>query len=105
MENNQTLKELNACAILCNICYTNCLMDKEGLMARCIQLTRECAEACQIAQTMFSIGSDLTAKYLGLCAEASQRCAEECDKSNMDHCQKCAHVCRTCAQMCLTYQA
>jgi hypothetical protein len=105
MENNQILKELNACAALCNICYNACLNENDiTLMARCIELNRECAEICQLSASVLARESENTDKFLMLCSEICESCAEECEKHAHEHCKKCAQVCRKCAEMCLTSQ-
>ena len=102
MENNQILKELNACAILCNICYTACLNEEDvSVMTRCIELNRECADLCQLTASLLIRDSEHINKFLHLCGEICEACAEECEKHEHEHCQRCAQVCRTSAEMCL----
>jgi hypothetical protein len=107
MDNNQILKELNACTTVCNICFEACLNvlnAEEGIfMARCIELTRECAEVCQLASSMIARDSENIDKYLRLCAEIAETCANECKKHDYEFCEKCAQVCNTCASMCYAY--
>ena len=101
MENNQILKELNACAALCNICYNACLSEGDfSTMARCIALTSECADVCHLASSMLARNSENIEKYLKLSADISLECAKECEKHEFDFCYKCAQVCRKNAEMC-----
>jgi hypothetical protein len=80
-----------------------CLNEKDvAMMARCIQLDRECAEACYAAARLMSIGGEHAAAFCNTCAEICEACAEECSKHDMDHCQSCAEACRECAQECRT---
>lgn len=80
-----------------------CLSEKDvAMMARCIQLDRECAEACYAAARLMAIGGEHAAAFCNACAEICEACAEECRKHNMDHCQTCAEACRECAQECRT---
>src|SRR5882724_1454944 len=105
MENNQILKELNACVALCNICFNACLNEKEdvSMMIRCIELTRERAEVCQLTASALGRNFQNIDKYLRLSAEICEICAEEAEKNDYEFCQKCAQVCRTCASMCYAY--
>lgn len=101
MENNELLHELNACAIVCNTCYSDCLNEKDvSIMARCIELSRECADTCQVAASMFARDSENIDLYLRLCAKICEACAEECDKHDKAYTQKCARVCKKCLDMC-----
>jgi hypothetical protein len=106
METNKVLRELNACATLCNICYQECLKEEDvKMLAQCIQLDRDCADICQLAASYFARGSAHTEKLLRFCADICEQCAEECGKHSHDHCEKCAMACRTCAEMCRAYRA
>jgi hypothetical protein len=105
MENNELLHELNACAIVCNMCYNGCLNEKEvSIMARCIELNRECADICQLSASMFARDSENIDAFLKLCAKICETCAEECEKHDKEYCRKCARVCRKCQEMCFSYQ-
>jgi len=105
MEHHKILKELNACATLCNICYYSCLQEEDSKsMSDCITLNRECAEICQLAASFFARGSGNTGLLLALCADMCLQCANECSKHTHEHCQKCAMACRTCYEMCRNYQ-
>ena len=102
MEDHKILRELNACATLCNICFSACLNEEDvSIFARCIELDRECADICQLTASVFARDSENADKFLKLCAEICEACADECEKHEQEHCQKCAHVCRTCTEMCL----
>jgi tetrahydromethanopterin S-methyltransferase subunit C len=105
MESDLLLKELNACAILCNMCFDACLKENEvQLMAECIRLNRECADICQFTASFFSSDSVHTAKLVSICADICQKCAEACEKhEHHEHCRKCAITCQTCHEMCKTY--
>ena len=102
LEDHQILRELSACATLCNICYNACLNEKDvSMFARCIELDRECADLCLLTASVYARESENADKFLRLCAEICEACAAECAKHEHEHCQKCAHVCLTCAGMCL----
>jgi len=105
MENNQILKELNACATLCNMCFNGCLNERDvTIFARCIELNRECADFCQLTASALTRDSENIDKYLSMCAELCQLCADECEKHTNNHCKKCAEVCLTCAEICLSVE-
>lgn len=91
------------CATECNHCATMCLSEEDvAKMARCIQLDRECAEACYAAARLMGIGGEHAAAFCNACAEICEACAAECEKHDMDHCQQCAEACRECAKECRT---
>lgn len=105
MEKIQVIQQLNACAVVCNTCYDACLEDKEiSVLSRCIELTRECADICQVTASAYVRDSENIDKYLRLCAELSEICAEECERHDNEQCTKCAKVCRRCAEMCFALQ-
>ena len=93
-----------ACAIECDRCATDCLYEKDvAMMARCIQLDRECAEACYASARLMGIGGEHAADFCNVCAEICDACAQECDKHaahGMEGCRRCAESCRKCAKEC-----
>ena len=80
------------CAIQCDHCASECLMESDvKLLAKCIQLERECAEMCFSAARIMTIGSEHSIDVCRVCAEYCKRCAEECEKHvQMEHCKICA---------------
>ena len=47
-EHHEIIRQLNDCAIECNHCFNACLNEEDvTMLARCIELERECAEICQ----------------------------------------------------------
>jgi hypothetical protein len=104
MENSQILKELNACMALCNICFKACLKEEDlNSKALCIELTRECADICQLTASLLLRDSENLDKFIKLCGEICENCAEENDRYEEDYCQKCAHVCHKCSEMCYDF--
>ena len=104
MENNRILQQLNACIAVCNICYKASLSGEDvGSMSRCIALTRDCADVCQLASAALARDSELIDSILKLCAEACQACAAECEKHNHLHCLRCAEVCSHCVDICMAH--
>ena len=104
MENNQIFKELNACMALCTICFKAGL-NEENINQKTfgIKLTRECAEICQLMASMLLRDSQNIDKYVKLCVEICECCAEETDRYEEDYCQKCAHACHKCSEMCYDF--
>ena len=101
MESHRITKELNACAILCDACYSGCLQEVDvKAMSNCIKLNRDCAEICRITASFISRDSENIDNFLMLCNEICNTCADECEKHDHDHCKKCAEACNTCAEAC-----
>jgi hypothetical protein len=93
-----------ACARECDNCATECLNEKDvTMLTLCIELDRECAEACYASARLMSINGEHAASFCQACAEICDACAHECEKHaklGMDHCRKCAEECRRCAEEC-----
>jgi hypothetical protein len=91
----------DACAEACERCAIACLEEPQPkLMARCIALDMDCAQACRLTASYLARGSALDAAASAFCAMVCQRCADECDRHRMDHCQECARACRACVREC-----
>lgn len=89
------------CAAECDHCATECLHEKDvAKMTRCIELDRECAQACYGAARLMGIGGEHAAAFCAACAEICDACGEECEKHDMEHCRRCAEACRRCAEEC-----
>jgi hypothetical protein len=69
-------------------------------MATCIQLDRDCADMCHLAEVLMARESGLVDEFCRLCAIVCQACAEECLKHHHEHCQQCAQACQRCADEC-----
>lgn len=90
-----------ACGVECNTCASACLNEPDvTMMARCIELDRECALICFTAAQLMSMDGEFSHALCQLCADICETCAEECDKHDADHCKRCARVCRLCAEEC-----
>ena len=90
-----------ACAMQCEHCATACLREEDMAMkARCIELDRECAEACYASARLMAIGGEHANLFCKVCAEICDACADECSKHTDEHCQQCAEECRRCAEEC-----
>ncbi len=96
------IEACNACAAECEHCATACLgEDDVRMMARCIQLDRDCADICRMAAAFMARGSEHAGHICAECAEICQACGDECAKhSGMEHCQRCAEACHRCAEEC-----
>lgn len=91
------------CLVACEMCSDACL-DEENvrMLARCIRLDRDCAEACAAAVRAMARGGPLAQEVCRMCAVACDACAEECERhaQHHDHCRICAEACRRCAEEC-----
>lgn len=96
------IEACNACAVECDHCSTACLAeDDPKMMARCIELDMDCAQACRLASAYMARGSELAGEVCAFCAEVCEACGEECAKhEKMEHCRRCAEACRRCAEEC-----
>lgn len=104
-ENQEIINQLNECAAECNHCYSECLNEKDvTMMARCIELDRECSDICQLTASMLARGSEHSLQLLKLCADICNTCAEECEKHDNEHCIRCSEVCYRCAESCYKYE-
>jgi hypothetical protein len=105
MNTEELIDELYLCASTCDACYKACMEEKNvHEMHRCMMLDKECLEICRLSGSLLEEESENADKFLKLCIEICQLCAEECKKHNMEHCQKCAEECERCAEMCLKHE-
>ncbi|HEX8038623.1 MAG TPA: four-helix bundle copper-binding protein [Chryseosolibacter sp.] len=89
------------CAAECDHCASECLREDDvTMMARCIELDRECAQACYASARLMGIGGEHAAAFCAACAEICDACARECEKHSNEHCKRCAEVCHACAEEC-----
>ena len=89
------------CLVACDMCSGACLREDDvKMMAECIRLDLDCADACVSALRAMSRGGPLVAELCAACAEACDRCADECEKHEAEHCRICAEACRRCAEEC-----
>ncbi|MBM7540094.1 four-helix bundle copper-binding protein [Amphibacillus cookii] len=91
---------LQNCREACLHCYRSCFKEDANHMAKCIQMSQECATICaQFEQALF-FDTQFIESYAKLCIEACQVCGYECAKHEHDHCQDCAKACYACADAC-----
>ena len=96
------IEALNDCVQACNACMTDCLREDDvQMLAKCIQLDRDCADICALTSEYVSRESEFAPALAKQCAVVCDACAGECEKhSHMVHCRLCAEVCRRCAEEC-----
>ena len=69
------IQELVNCALACESCTTNCLSEHDvTMMARCIQLTRDCADICFLGSTLIMRESEVSDQFLMVCEEICRLC-------------------------------
>lgn len=101
MGQDKLILQLAECAATCEMCYTACLNEDDvTMMARCIELDRECADICRLTASILTRDSENKEKYVQLCAEICAACADECGKHDHEHCRKCSTMCEECAAAC-----
>ena len=99
--NKELVRKLIECALTCEECEAACLNEENiTLLARCIELDRDCADICLQASRLLQRDSEVSEEYLMVCEKACRMCAEECYKHNYDHCRMCAEACTACADAC-----
>jgi hypothetical protein len=99
--NNEVIHLFLDCAIACEECAILCLNeDNPGMMARCMALTRDCAESCFQAIKLAIRNSESLSDALAFCEALCHLCAAECRKHQVSHCQSCAENCELCADAC-----
>ena len=92
-----------ACASQCKDCASECLKEDDvRMLGPCIQLDMECSLVCISTAQLMMIGGENASLLCSACAEVCVLCAEECQKHDIDHCQRCAQECRKCAEECRT---
>lgn len=92
------------CITACETCADKCLdEDNVKMMADCIRLDRDCADACTMAARFLARKSKYRRQALELCIQACKDCEKECRKHDHDHCQHCADICHECHKACEDY--
>lgn len=96
------IQECQNCENMCLMSIQHCL-EKGGDHASPdhIRLLTDCAELCQTSANFMLRMSDMHSLTCGICAEACERCAKDCETFKDDPMmQQCAIVCRSCLQTC-----
>jgi hypothetical protein len=101
-QHSDLIKQLLNCAIICEMCKTACLSEKEVTMMKgCIALDIDCADICILTARLLQRNSPVGHHLLTSCEEICRLCAEECKKHNhIQHCKECADACQKCADAC-----
>lgn len=101
--NHACLEACVECLVACEMCADACLDESDPkMLAQCIRLDRDCAEACAAAVRVMARGGPLAAALCRACADACDACAAECEKhaAHHEHCRICAEACRRSAEEC-----
>jgi hypothetical protein len=94
---------LNACVVACNECFAGSLAAPSvAAMVRSIQLSRDCAELCQLMSAFVARGSEHVQFLLRECAELCRTCADEVTQHPYDYTRRCAEACRQAEDACRT---
>lgn len=97
----ELVQKIAACQHQCNHCFKSCLEeDQVKMMVDCIKLDRECSDICALTLQMVASESYFAKDMVLLCINACQKCAQECEKHDNDHCRECAAACRECEEAC-----
>ncbi|MGN6628615.1 MAG: hypothetical protein ACTHKJ_01945, partial [Candidatus Nitrosocosmicus sp.] len=74
------IESCNECMMACEACCTECLtmmssssnnqqMMNMNMMARCVMMCRDCADACRMASMMMCRGSEYVKQMCEMCAD------------------------------------
>lgn len=87
-------------AQVCEWCADECIQLGDEEMTRCIELCRDVADLTTMHARFMSRNSEFHRELAGICADACEECADECEQYDHDHCQVCAEIVRECAESC-----
>lgn len=92
------------CQRACDMCSTHCAgLLSQGKKKHAVTLAtcQDCADICATAAQIVSRGGPFAALVCKSCADACDRCGEECEKFPDDkHMKMCAEECRKCETAC-----
>lgn len=92
------------CQTKCKYCFNACLEEEKiDMMRRCLKLTVECADICDLTASSLSYEGDFTEDVLAVCIKACHDCGQECRKHEYLHCIECAKACEECVRACKEY--
>jgi hypothetical protein len=104
--------EMRQCIENCTTCHQVCLrtiqhclgMGGKHVEPKHIRTMADCVQICAVSADFMLRGSDLHPRTCGVCAEACQRCADDCDRvgagGSDTQMKQCADTCRRCAESC-----
>jgi hypothetical protein len=103
----QLSPEMKSCLDACQHCHAVCL---QTAMQHCLEvggkhvepehfrLMMACAQICQTSVELMLIGWEHHGAQCGICAQACEDCARDCDR--LGGMEECAAACRACAKEC-----
>jgi hypothetical protein len=98
------IEKYQTCIKACNAAITaceQCAKDADPkTMARCLDLSQQCALVCRTAAELMSADSEFAASFGNLCSDVCRACADECGNHDTGPCRKCAEACEHCAEEC-----
>lgn len=95
------IQQLLDCAVACENCAASGLDEQDVTpMAHCIEVSRDCADICNLAAKLLIRDSEYAHDFLKLCERACSHCATECGQHSHQHCKTCAELCEACAKAC-----
>ena len=99
----EAVKHAMYCAAICNSCADACLAEDMD-MSQCIRTCSDCSDVCEatyrVATRRTGVNRDLIRALLATCIKACEICEAECARHDHPHCQRCAQMCRECADDC-----
>lgn len=100
---------MQKCVQDCTECHNICMetlaycisMGGKHVEATHLQSLMDCAESCATSANFMLRNSGLHMQMCGVCADACERCATNCEQFSGDAQMKaCADMCRRCAESC-----
>ena len=98
------LNALNACTAACHECFAGHVLGTATgeTRVRSIQLTRDCADLCQLVAAFVARGPEHVQYLLRKCAELCRACADGDAQYSHDFCRRCTEACRQAEDACRT---
>jgi len=94
---------LTACVAACHECFAGSLAEPgAAALGRGIQLSRDCAELCQLVAGFVARGAEHTPYLLRAGAELCRACADEVTQYPYDYTRRCAEAGRQAEDACRT---
>lgn len=97
-EQQDCIDACNSCIITANACLA--IRIGEEAMVDCLMLCLDCTDLCGVCVKLLAGDSQFANRVCGICADACDQCATECDKFDSPECKACAEACRACAEQC-----
>lgn len=89
------------CATECDRCLSACLLERDvAPLVQCIALDLECAALCRLLAGFADRGSKFAPQLATACKAVCAVCADECERHEHAHCQRCVAACRACFDAC-----